>query len=172
MATFTRDWDEATPTNATEAHLGDDYIRYRTIDVAERLKAMFYGFTNGENTYEASVKNLNLKNQSTPATPSSGYGRLYSKEVNSQSELHFLDDDGDEVQVTVNGKLNWAALTVAANAIDQTHIELANNSRYGLAASVWTENVNLALDIAPKLKAGTVWVNCSNVFDAASGFGG
>ena len=51
-------------------------------------------------------------------------------------------------------------------------VALANNSRYGLAASVWTENVNLALDIAPKLKAGTVWINCSNQFDAASGFGG
>jgi len=51
-------------------------------------------------------------------------------------------------------------------------VELANNSRYGLAASVWTENINLALDIAPKLKAGTVWVNCTNQFDAASGFGG
>jgi len=51
-------------------------------------------------------------------------------------------------------------------------VELANDSRYGLAASIWTENVNLALDIAPKIKAGTVWVNCSNVFDAAAGFGG
>ncbi|MCI0435717.1 MAG: aldehyde dehydrogenase family protein [Gemmatimonadetes bacterium] len=51
-------------------------------------------------------------------------------------------------------------------------VELANNTRYGLAASVWTENINLALDIAPKLKAGTVWINCTNVFDAASGFGG
>ncbi len=51
-------------------------------------------------------------------------------------------------------------------------VELANNSRYGLAAAVWTENVNLALDIAPQLKAGTVWVNCSNRFDAAAGFGG
>jgi aldehyde dehydrogenase (NAD+) len=51
-------------------------------------------------------------------------------------------------------------------------VELANNTVYGLAASVWTENVNLALDIAPKLKAGVVWVNSSNVFDAASGFGG
>jgi aldehyde dehydrogenase (NAD+) len=51
-------------------------------------------------------------------------------------------------------------------------ISLANNSRYGLAASVWTENVNLALDVAPALKAGTVWVNCTNQFDAASGFGG
>jgi aldehyde dehydrogenase (NAD+) len=51
-------------------------------------------------------------------------------------------------------------------------VELANNTRYGLAASVWTENINLALDVAPKVKAGTVWVNCTNVFDAASGFGG
>jgi len=51
-------------------------------------------------------------------------------------------------------------------------VSLANNNRYGLAASVWTENINLALDIAPKLKAGSVWVNCSNVFDAAAGFGG
>lgn len=51
-------------------------------------------------------------------------------------------------------------------------VKLANNTRYGLAASIWTENINLALDIAPKVKAGTVWINCTNVFDAASGFGG
>jgi len=51
-------------------------------------------------------------------------------------------------------------------------VALANNTRYGLAASIWTENINLALDIAPKVKAGTVWINCTNVFDAASGFGG
>ncbi len=51
-------------------------------------------------------------------------------------------------------------------------VELANNTPYGLAASVWTENVNLALDVAPKIKAGVVWINCTNLFDAASGFGG
>lgn len=51
-------------------------------------------------------------------------------------------------------------------------VELANNTRYGLAASVWTENVNLALDMAPKIKAGVVWVNATNLFDAAAGFGG
>ena len=51
-------------------------------------------------------------------------------------------------------------------------VELANNTRYGLAASVWSENLNTALDIAPQLKAGTVWINCTNQFDAASGFGG
>jgi aldehyde dehydrogenase (NAD+) len=51
-------------------------------------------------------------------------------------------------------------------------VALANNTRYGLAASVWTENVNLALDYARKIKAGTVWINSTNLFDAASGFGG
>jgi aldehyde dehydrogenase (NAD+) len=51
-------------------------------------------------------------------------------------------------------------------------VALANNTRYGLAATVWTENVNLALDVAPKLKAGVVWVNATNLFDAAAGFGG
>jgi len=51
-------------------------------------------------------------------------------------------------------------------------IALANNTRYGLAASVWSENINLALDVAAQLKAGVVWVNCTNQFDAASGFGG
>ncbi|MEO1452210.1 MAG: aldehyde dehydrogenase family protein [Pseudomonadota bacterium] len=51
-------------------------------------------------------------------------------------------------------------------------VQLANNTRYGLAATVWSENVNLALDIAPKLAAGVVWVNATNLFDAAAGFGG
>ncbi|MDP3315043.1 MAG: aldehyde dehydrogenase family protein, partial [Devosia sp.] len=51
-------------------------------------------------------------------------------------------------------------------------VALANNSKYGLAATIWTENVNLALDIAPKLKSGVVWINSTNNFDAAVGFGG
>jgi len=51
-------------------------------------------------------------------------------------------------------------------------IALANDTRYGLAASVWSENINLALDVASKIKAGSVWINSTNLFDAASGFGG
>ncbi|MCU0636783.1 MAG: aldehyde dehydrogenase family protein, partial [Gemmatimonadaceae bacterium] len=51
-------------------------------------------------------------------------------------------------------------------------VALANNTPYGLAASVWSENINLALDVAPKIKAGIVWVNSTNLFDAAAGFGG
>jgi aldehyde dehydrogenase (NAD+) len=51
-------------------------------------------------------------------------------------------------------------------------VQLANDTRYGLAATLWTENVNLALDVAPKLAAGVVWVNATNLFDAAAPFGG
>ncbi|MFN2563602.1 MAG: aldehyde dehydrogenase family protein [Gemmatimonadaceae bacterium] len=51
-------------------------------------------------------------------------------------------------------------------------VALANNTPYGLAASVWTENINLALDVAPKLECGVVWINSTNLFDASAGFGG
>ncbi|MBI5706789.1 MAG: aldehyde dehydrogenase family protein [Armatimonadetes bacterium] len=51
-------------------------------------------------------------------------------------------------------------------------VALANNTVYGLAASVWSENLSLALDVAGQVKSGTVWVNSTNLFDAASGFGG
>ena len=51
-------------------------------------------------------------------------------------------------------------------------VELANNTVYGLAASVWSENINVALDVAARLKAGVVWINATNLFDAACGFGG
>jgi aldehyde dehydrogenase (NAD+) len=51
-------------------------------------------------------------------------------------------------------------------------VALANNTRYGLAASVWTENVNRAFEVAARIKAGVVWINSTNMFDAASGFGG
>jgi aldehyde dehydrogenase (NAD+) len=51
-------------------------------------------------------------------------------------------------------------------------VQLANNTAYGLAASIWSENINVALDVAARVKAGTVWINSTNVFDASSGFGG
>ena len=51
-------------------------------------------------------------------------------------------------------------------------VALANNTRYGLAASIWTENINLALDLAPKIVCGVAWINTTNQFDAAAGFGG
>jgi aldehyde dehydrogenase (NAD+) len=51
-------------------------------------------------------------------------------------------------------------------------VELANNTVYGLASCVWSENINVAVHVAAQLKAGVVWVNCANLFDASCGFGG
>ncbi len=51
-------------------------------------------------------------------------------------------------------------------------IKRANDSIYGLAASVWTQNLSLAHKVARGIRAGTVWVNCHNVFDASLPFGG
>ncbi|TFW32482.1 aldehyde dehydrogenase family protein [Massilia horti] len=51
-------------------------------------------------------------------------------------------------------------------------VQLANNTVYGLATCVWTESISLALDMAPQIKAGVVWINTANQFDAACGFGG
>lgn len=51
-------------------------------------------------------------------------------------------------------------------------VALANHCTLAMAASVWTENVSLALEVAAELQAGTVWVNSHNSVDAAAGFGG
>ncbi len=79
-----------------------------------------------------------------------------------------VDPAGTLAQVEIFGPV----VVLMTFRTPEESIALANNTRYGLAASVWTENLNLALDMAPQLEAGTVWVNCTNVFDAASGFGG
>ena len=63
-------------------------------------------------------------------------------------------------------------LTAITFRTQQEAIGLANNTRYGLAGSVWSESISRALEVAPALKAGVVWVNGSNMFDAAVGFGG
>merc|ERR1712137_1357209 len=51
-------------------------------------------------------------------------------------------------------------------------VALGNNTAYGLSSSIWTETIGTALDIAFQIKAGVVWINSHNLFDAAAGFGG
>ena len=63
---------------------------------------------------------------------------------------------------------------VAAIPFERTEdvVERANNNPYGLAAAVWTKDISKAHQLAAEMRAGTVWVNCYNVFDAAMPFGG
>jgi aldehyde dehydrogenase (NAD+) len=79
-----------------------------------------------------------------------------------------VDTASEIVQQEVFGPV----LTVQTFRTPNEAVELANNTRYGLAACVWSESITLALEIAPRLKAGVVWVNTANQFDAACGFGG
>ena len=63
-------------------------------------------------------------------------------------------------------------LSVLSFRTTKEAIALANNTVFGLAASVWTENSALGLEVALSIKAGTCWINAHNLFDAAAGFGG
>ena len=83
-----------------------------------------------------------------------------------------LITDLDPAAETVQEEIFGPVLVSLTFRSPEEAIELANNTRYGLAASVWSDNINLALDVASKVKAGSVWVNSTNLFDAASGFGG
>jgi aldehyde dehydrogenase (NAD+) len=79
-----------------------------------------------------------------------------------------VDTASEIVQQEVFGPV----LTVQTFRTPTEAVELANNTRFGLAACVWSESISLALDVAPRLKTGVVWVNTANQFDAACGFGG
>jgi aldehyde dehydrogenase (NAD+) len=80
--------------------------------------------------------------------------------------------DVETSNVVAREEIFGPVLSVLSFRSQQEAIDLANNSRYGLAASVWSENINRALDVAPQLKAGVVWINSANQFDASCGFGG
>lgn len=78
----------------------------------------------------------------------------------------------DTASEIVQDEVFGPVLTVQTFRTPAEAVDLANHTRYGLAASVWTESISLALEVAPRLKAGVVWVNSANQFDAACGFGG
>src|SRR5690606_505869 len=73
--------------------------------------------------------------------------------------LPVLVTDVSPANVLVKEEVFGPVLTAMTFRDTQEAIELANNTRYGLAASVWSENVNIALHVAPQLKAGVVWIN-------------
>jgi hypothetical protein len=145
---FTRDWDESTPTNADYAHELDDFNRNLRVDVSDRLKALFYGFTAGENSSEVHCKYLQFKNQSSVALPSAGYGRAYTKSAGGVSELHYQGDDGNEKQITNGGQLNIVSADIPADTVDDTHIEVRNDQYLVASDAAGTGDV-------PLIKANT-----------------
>ncbi len=80
--------------------------------------------------------------------------------------------DVETSNVAANEEIFGPVLSVMTFRHQPEAIALANNTRYGLASSVWSESISRALDVAPQIKAGVVWVNTTNQFDASCGFGG
>ena len=80
--------------------------------------------------------------------------------------------DVGPADTVVQEEIFGPVLTMMSFRTPAEAVALANNTRYGLSASVWSENINLALGVAPQIRAGVVWVNGANMLDAAAGFGG
>jgi aldehyde dehydrogenase (NAD+) len=82
-----------------------------------------------------------------------------------------FDDVKDDMKISREEIFGPVMSVIPFKNIDEV-VRRANNTNYGLAAAVWTKDVSKAHAIANKLRAGTVWVNCYDVFDAAAPFGG
>ena len=80
--------------------------------------------------------------------------------------------DVETSNIVASEEIFGPVLSVLTFRTQNEAVALANNSKYGLACSIWSENLNRALHVAPQIKAGVVWINSTNQFDAACGFGG
>lgn len=63
------------------------------------------------------------------------------------------------------------ATTLTFRTLDEA-VELANDTRYGLAASIWSQDIDRTISVAARIKAGVIWINSTNLFDAGAAFGG
>ena len=102
------------------------------------------------------------------ATAPGGHNSNYNSNYYPPTLITGAASSAQVSQVEIFGPV----LVAASFRTPQEAVQLANNTVYGLAASVWSESISLTLDIAPQLKAGVVWINSANLFDASSGFGG
>jgi hypothetical protein len=149
MATFTRDWNEASPAGTDDASSGDDEIRNFKVEVSDRLKALVYGFIAGENDGVPGCKNLPFKVQSGDPTVGASTIVFYAKDVSNECHWYFKDESGDVRQVTkAAGLLNILAGDYAANSVDEDDIQLANDAYMTALDAAGTGTVDL-------IKAGT-----------------
>jgi aldehyde dehydrogenase (NAD+) len=82
-----------------------------------------------------------------------------------------FDKVTDDMEIATDEIFGPVMSVLTFEDVDEV-IQRGNNTFYGLAAAVWTKDVQKAHHMAAKLRAGTVWVNCYDVFDAAAPFGG
>jgi aldehyde dehydrogenase (NAD+) len=82
-----------------------------------------------------------------------------------------FDNVTDDMEIATDEIFGPVMSVLTFEDVDEV-IQRGNNTFYGLAAAVWTKDIQKAHHMAAKLRAGTVWVNCYDVFDAAAPFGG
>jgi aldehyde dehydrogenase (NAD+) len=80
-------------------------------------------------------------------------------------------DVSDDMKIAREEIFGPVMSIIKFNSIDEV-VDRANRTMYGLAAAVWTRDISKAHAIADRVRAGTVWVNCYDVFDPAAPFGG
>jgi phenylacetaldehyde dehydrogenase len=96
------------------------------------------------------------------ARPGSGYFIEPTVFVNTKQNMKIVQEE-----------IFGPVVTVAPfQGLDDDLVRQANDTIYGLAAGIWTKDISKGHRLAAKLKAGTVWINCYNIFDAALPFGG
>ena len=86
-------------------------------------------------------------------------------------EPTIFDNVSDDMSIATD-EIFGPVMSVLTFDDKEDMIRRANNTFYGLAAAVWTRDIANAHDFAARVRAGTVWVNCYDVFDAAAPFGG
>lgn len=142
---FTNSWDETTPTGSDAASVADDFFRKHRLDLGERLEVMFYGFNASDNSSPEDVpgvKSLPFRNQGdTPSTPSTDYGLVYVKNVDGIPELFYLDDEGNEIQLTSAGSLGSLSTSLLARTI------VVNSATGNTPASFQSEDVNANIEL-------------------------
>ena len=82
-----------------------------------------------------------------------------------------FDNVKDDMAIAKDEIFGPVVSVLPFSSVDEV-VERANKTSYGLAAAVWTKNIDKAHVFAQKVKAGTVWVNCYHVVDTTTPFGG
>lgn len=82
-----------------------------------------------------------------------------------------FSNTNDNMQIIKEEIFGPVVCAIPFTSMDEV-VAKANNSEYGLASAVWSKDVSKVYSLSKKLKAGTVWVNCFNIFDASAPFGG